>query len=43
MEGFLYGLLRRLRRVFEKNQLAIEVMVVAIVLALSMARAGDKD
>ena len=43
MEGFLYGLLRRLRRVFEKHLLAIGVMVVAVVLALSMARAGDKD
>ena len=39
----MYGLLRRPRRVFEKHMLAIEVIVVAVVLALSMARAEDKD
>ncbi len=43
MEGFLYGLLRRLRRVFEKHQLAIGIMVVSVVLALSKVRAEDKD
>ncbi len=43
MEGFLYKLLRRRRRVFEKNQLAIGVMVVAVVQALSKARAEVKD
>jgi hypothetical protein len=31
MEGFLYALLRRLRRVFEKHQLAIEIIFVAVV------------
>ncbi len=43
MEGFLYGLMRRLRRVSEKPQLAIEVMVVAVILALIKARAEGKD
>ena len=43
MEGFLNGLLRCLRRVFENPQLAMEVMVVALVLALIKARAEDKD
>lgn len=32
-----------LRRVFEKPQLAMEGMVVAVVLALIKARAEDKD
>jgi hypothetical protein len=31
MEGFLYALLRRLRRVFEKHQLTIGVIFVAVV------------
>jgi hypothetical protein len=43
MEGFLNGVLRCLRRVFENPQLAMEVMVVALVLALIKARAEDKD
>jgi hypothetical protein len=43
MEGFLNGLLRDLRRVFEKPQIAMGVMVVAVVLALIKARAEDKD
>ncbi len=43
MEGFLYALLRKLRRVSEKPQLAIEVIVVAIVLALIKARTEEKD
>jgi hypothetical protein len=30
MEGFLYALLRRLRRVFEKHQFAIGVIFVAV-------------
>jgi hypothetical protein len=43
MEGFLNGLLRVLRTVFEKPQLAMGVMVVAVVLALIKARAEDED
>ena len=43
MEGFLNGLLRGLRRVFEKPQLAAGVMIVAVVLALIKVRAEDKD
>ena len=43
MEGFLNGLLRGLRRVFEKPQLAMEDMIVAVVLALIKARTEDKD
>ena len=42
MEGFLDGLLRGLRRVFEKPQIAMGIMVVAVVLALIKARAEDK-
>ncbi len=42
MEGYLNGLLRVLRRVFEKPQIAMGVMVVAVVLALIKARAEDK-
>jgi hypothetical protein len=42
MEGFLNGLLRSLRRVFEKPQIAMVIMVVAVVLALIKARAEDK-
>jgi hypothetical protein len=42
MEGFLDRLLRGLRRVFEKPQIAMGVMVVAVVLALIKARAEDK-
>jgi len=43
METFLNGLLRGLRRVFEKPQLAMVLMVVAVVLALIKARAEDED
>jgi hypothetical protein len=43
MEGFLNGLLQGLRRVFEKPQLAMEDMIVAVVLALIKARTEDKD
>ncbi len=43
MEGFLNGMLRGLRRVFEKPQIAMGVMVVAVVLALIKARAEDKS
>jgi hypothetical protein len=43
MEGFLNGMLWGLRRVFEKPQLAMGVMGVAVVLALIKARAEDKD
>ena len=43
MEGFLNGLLRGHRRVFEKPQLAMVVMVVAVILALVKAHAEDKD
>ena len=43
MEGFLNGLLRGLRRVFEKPQIVAGVMIVAVVLALIKARAEDKD
>jgi hypothetical protein len=42
-EGLLIWVVEEAQEVFEKHQLAIEVMVVAVVLALSMARAGDKD
>ena len=42
MEGFLNGMLQGLRRVFEKPQLAVGVMAVAVVLALIKARAEDK-
>jgi hypothetical protein len=43
MEGFLNGLLRGLRRVFEKPPLAAGLMVVAVVLALIKARAEDRN
>jgi hypothetical protein len=43
MEAFLNWLLRGLRRVFEKPQLAMGLMVVAVILALIKARAEDKD
>jgi hypothetical protein len=42
MEDLLNGLLRGLRRVFEKPSLAAGLMVVAVVLALIKARAEDK-
>ena len=35
-------MLRGLRKVFEKPQIAMGVMVVAVVLALIKARAEDK-
>ncbi len=43
VEGFLNGMLWGLRRVFEKPQLAVGVMIVAVVLALIKACAEDKD
>ena len=43
MEGFSNGMLWGLRRVFEKPQLAMGVMVVAVVLTLIKARAEDED
>ncbi len=42
MEDFLNGLVRGLRRVFEKPQLAMGVIFVVVVLALIKARAEDK-
>jgi len=42
MEGFLNGLLRGLRRVFEKPQIAVGVMGIAVVLALIKACAEDE-
>jgi hypothetical protein len=42
MEAFLNGLLPGLRRVFEKPQIAMGVMVIAVVLALIKAHAEDK-
>jgi hypothetical protein len=41
--GLLEWVVRGLGRVFEKPQLTIGVMVVAVVLALIKARAEDKD
>ena len=41
--GLLEWVVRGLRRVFEKPQLAMGVMVEDVVLALIKARAEDKD